>query len=200
MAKIVVKDGELSSSAGINVPGSFSISGNVEIGDNFTDTLTVNSSAIFNDDLTVLDIISGSTGRFTSVTASDVVIYGTASLSTNPNYAYIIYNPIPDSLVAYPGLIISGSLRLSYTNVTASYSVSSKDCSIFVTGGPYTITIPAAVENPGRKLIFKKAENTSTVVTISASAGNIDGNIINLSTPYQSIILLSNGVNWFVIK
>lgn len=70
MAKIIVKDGELSSSAGINIPGSLSISGNVTIGDNFTNTLTVNSISTFNDDLTVLDILSGTISRFTTITSS----------------------------------------------------------------------------------------------------------------------------------
>jgi hypothetical protein len=74
MAKIVLKDGQLSSSAGINIPGSLSISGNVQIGDNFTDILTVNSTAIFNDDITVADIISGSTGRFTVITSSAATV------------------------------------------------------------------------------------------------------------------------------
>jgi hypothetical protein len=70
MAKIIIKDGQLSSSAGINIPGSFSVSGNVVIGDNFTDTLIINSTTTFNDDLTVNDILSGSIARFTTVSAS----------------------------------------------------------------------------------------------------------------------------------
>jgi hypothetical protein len=76
MAKIILKDGQISSSAGINIPGNLSISGNVIIGDNFTDTLTVNSVATFNDDVSVVDTISGSIGRFTVITSS------AASIST----------------------------------------------------------------------------------------------------------------------
>lgn len=76
MAKIIIKDGQISSSAGISIPGNLSIPGNVSIsgnvilGDNFTDTLTVNANAIFNDDLTVIDTISSSFGRFTVLTGS----------------------------------------------------------------------------------------------------------------------------------
>ena len=70
MAKIVVKNGEISSSAGIVVPSGLTISGNVIIGDNFTDTLTVNAAATFSDDLTVVDTVSGSIGRFTVITSS----------------------------------------------------------------------------------------------------------------------------------
>lgn len=67
MAKIIIKDGEISSSAGINVPGSLTISGNVILGDNFTDTLTVNSIATFNDELVVKDILSGTTANFSTL-------------------------------------------------------------------------------------------------------------------------------------
>lgn len=82
MAKIVVKtNGEISSSAGIIIPSGLTISGNVIIGDNFTDTLTVNAAATFNDDLTVIDTISGSIGRYTSITGS-IVTGSTAQFTT----------------------------------------------------------------------------------------------------------------------
>ena len=54
--------------------------------------------------------ISGTTAQFTTVTASNVLIYGTASLTTSPDAAYIIYNSIYDKLIAFPGLYVSGNL------------------------------------------------------------------------------------------
>lgn len=72
MAKIIIKDGEISSSAGINVPGSLTISGNVILGDNFTDTLTVNSTTTFNDELVVKDILSGTTANFSTVNVGTI--------------------------------------------------------------------------------------------------------------------------------
>jgi hypothetical protein len=82
MAKIIIKDGEISSSAGINIPGSLTISGNVTIGDNFTDTLTVNSTTTFNDELVVKDILSGTTAQFDTITGSNITgstVVGTTS-------------------------------------------------------------------------------------------------------------------------
>lgn len=98
MAKIVIKDGELSSSAGINIPGSLSVSGNVIIGDNFTDTLTVYSAATFNDDLVVLDTISGSNLRISNnsiflgnIFVSGTSIYGQVAelISSTTNYTLV---------------------------------------------------------------------------------------------------------------
>lgn len=88
MAKIVLKDGELSSSAGINIPGSFSVSGNVILGDNFTDTLTVNSISTFNDELIVKDVLSGTIAKFTAITASDIY-----PLNIGSNYPLLLGGP-----------------------------------------------------------------------------------------------------------
>jgi hypothetical protein len=88
MAKIIIKDGELSSSAGINVPGSFSVSGNVTIGNNFTDTLTINSISTFNDELIIKDTLSGTIAQFTTITASNIY-----PLNIGSNYPLLLSGP-----------------------------------------------------------------------------------------------------------
>jgi hypothetical protein len=77
MAKIIIKDSEISSSAGINIPGNLSIAGDTVIGDLFTDSLTVNASTTFNEDIDAKDVIisssfKGNGSQLHSLTASNI--------------------------------------------------------------------------------------------------------------------------------
>ena len=60
--------------------------------------------------------LTGSTGRFTtlsssnSVVSGNFVLQGQADLTAYPDYAYIIYTSSYDKLVVFPGLYVSGSL------------------------------------------------------------------------------------------
>jgi hypothetical protein len=94
---------------------------------------------------------------------------------------------------------LSGALYVSYASTSIAYTVGANDNVVFVTGGPYTVTVPSATANAGRKIIFKKAEATETSVTLSAAAGTIDGGTFELNGPYQSVTLVSNGTNWFIM-
>lgn len=64
----------------------------------------------------VAGILTGSTGRFTtlsssnSVVSGNFVLQGQADLTAYPDYAYIIYTSSYDKLVVFPGLYVSGSL------------------------------------------------------------------------------------------
>jgi hypothetical protein len=117
MAKIIIKDGEISSSAGINIPGSLSISGNLTIGDNFTDTLTVNSAATFNDDLTVIDTISGSIGNFSTVNVG--TISATNFVGLPPSAGGATTPGGSDTQIQFnSGSSFSGSSNLNYNYTT----------------------------------------------------------------------------------
>lgn len=94
---------------------------------------------------------------------------------------------------------LSGAVYVSYATTNVAYSVSATDNVVFATGGAYTITIPSAAANAGRQIIVKKAESSELAITLSASAGTIDGGTFDLNGPYQSVILVSNGSNWFVM-
>lgn len=60
--------------------------------------------------------VTGTLAQFTTVSASTVqisgnlVIYGSASFSENPDYAYVLYTASYDKIVVYPGLYVSGNL------------------------------------------------------------------------------------------
>ena len=81
-----------------------------------------------------LNTLSGvHTGSFGVLSASaaefsgNVLIYGTASLSSNPDAAYVRYTGLPeDKILIYPGLKVSGSSVVSGNlDVTGSVSASS---------------------------------------------------------------------------
>jgi cytoskeletal protein CcmA (bactofilin family) len=77
MAKIIIKDSEISSSAGINIPGNLSIAGDTVIGDLFTDSLVINANTTFNEDINAEDIIisssfKGDGSQLHSITASNI--------------------------------------------------------------------------------------------------------------------------------
>lgn len=93
----------------------------------------------------------------------------------------------------------NGAVYFSVTSTATAYTVTSTDNIIFASAGPYTITVPSAAANTGRKLVFKKSDAGEATITLSASVGTIDGGTFELNGPYQSVTLVSNGSNWFVL-
>lgn len=132
-------------------------------------------------------------GTGITVNANDVAVDATyvATLGTSQTFA--------GAKIFTSTVTFSGGVYVTASNVAAAYSVNSGDYVVFATGGPYTITVPSATTNRGRQLIFKKAESSETAITLSASAGNIDGGTFDLNGPYQSVTLVSNGTNWFIM-
>jgi hypothetical protein len=77
MAKIIIKNSEISSSAGINIPGNLSIAGDTVIGDLFTDSLIINAHTTFNEDVSAEEVVisssfKGDGSQLHSITASNV--------------------------------------------------------------------------------------------------------------------------------
>jgi hypothetical protein len=112
--------------------------------------VTVRLSSSITSDLTTLTgltNLSSSTGSFAVLSASaaefsgNVLIYGTASLSSNPDAAYVRYTGLPeDKILIYPGLKVSGSTVISGNlDVTGSVSASS-----FTGSGAGLTNLPAA--------------------------------------------------------
>lgn len=71
--------------------------------------------------------LSGSYALTGNLTITDsVLVYGSASLNSNPTAAYIIYSSSLDKIVAYPGLYVSGSSTISGNlNITGQLTASS---------------------------------------------------------------------------
>lgn len=185
-----------------------------------TGAQSVSGPKTFSDYIT--GSISGSDAKFTSITGT---LSGNASTATSAG----TWTTARTLTIGNTGKSVNGSADVSWTlteigavgissnntftgnntfngafsvgiaSVSTAYSVSASDHVVLATAGPYTITIPTPVGNTGRKLIIKKAENSETTLTLSASVGTIDGGTFELNGPYQSVMLVSNGTNWFVL-
>jgi hypothetical protein len=207
MAKIVIKDGELSSSAGINIPGSLAISGNVIIGDNFTDTLTVYSAATFNDDLSVLDTISGSIGKFTVITSSGITTNTlTASSAQLGNITRI--NNINTSFPSTQGVSLTrlrnngtGILTWSSNSTFSTTSVVGPvifDASLYERSSwiaNFTANITAQISNltSGRE-IFLYVQNASGIAarTLTIQASSTTSGYTNVNCSRAGSLATSN--------
>ena len=94
----------------------------------------------------------------------------------------------------------SNTISASVTTVTTTYAVLTSDDTIFcnAASSAFTVTLPTAVGASGKKYTVKKTDTTLNVVTVATtSSQTIDGYTTNvIATPYESIIVVSDGSNW----
>lgn len=88
---------------------------------------------------------------------------------------------------------------LPFTNVDSSYAIDNSDCVINCTANTFTVTLPTAVGIEGQYFIIKNSG--AGVITIDAySSEMIDGESNKLlAVQYESMTVISNGVNFLVI-
>lgn len=69
------------------------------------------------------------------------------------------------------------------------------------TAGAFTVTLPSAVDQPGRYLAIKNASaSTNTITVDGAGSETIDGSATaDITTGYWGFILISDGANWLSI-
>ena len=147
----VTIDGLVSSSVGFSgsAAGLTGVIKSVTAGTNLTAS-TVDGAvtvALTNSITGGLDTLSGvQTGSFSVLSASvaefsgNVLIYGTASLSSNADAAYVRFDSGKDKIIIFPGLEVSGSSIVSGNlDVTGSVSASS-----FTGSGAGLTNLPAA--------------------------------------------------------
>ncbi len=93
-----------------------------------------------------------------------------------------------------------GRLWLS-TSVSTTYSSGENDHVILVVPtGIFTVTLPTAQTMKNKRVVVKRANNTTHIITIATSAGNIDGAAsVTLTTAYQSREFFSDGSNFWEI-
>lgn len=86
-----------------------------------------------------------------------------------------------------------------FVSVSASYSAGPSDLVIYVVpAGTLTITLPPPSSTKERILRVKRANNTTHVVTIQPSSGQIDGAAsTTLTTAYQAKSFHSDGSNYW---
>ena len=87
-----------------------------------------------------------------------------------------------------------GPPTLAVATVATNYAVGWSDdvLRINASGGPVTVTLPAANAVPGRVLRFLKIDSTTNAVTLSAPSPINSGTTLAISTQYQAKTLVAD--------
>jgi hypothetical protein len=101
--------------------------------------------------------------------------------------------------VEITGSFLTDTRRSAYASKTATYAISSAtDYAIEATSGSFTVTLPTAVSISGQEFIIKNS-GAGVITIATTSSQTIDGaTTANISTQYESLSVMSNGVNWVI--
>jgi hypothetical protein len=194
---------------GLDVGGSSTISGNLNVTGSVTGSVFSGSGAALTNlrasELSgVVALANGGTGKSLSGDLTGKLLIGSGSeLVTGSLVA-------GNSIGITPG---SGSITIAVTasfgakkrtTVTGSYTVLPVDQAIFVNpSATSVVTLPAPTLVDGREITVKRVDSplTAFAVDVSCSVNIDDANVFGLNGPMQSITLIADsGSNkWFVV-
>lgn len=114
-----------------------------------------------------------------------------------------IYNTSTGQPEWYDGTSWQGSpLNISVVTKTGAYTAVNGNVVLSdASSGGFTVTLPAAASNANAKIDIKKIDATGNIVTIDGNASEtIDGGLTaTLLNQYESITLVCDGANWYII-
>lgn len=135
---------------------------------------------------------------------ADVVDYRTTQTSASSVSGSI--SPYHSSL---QGLDYTSSGHIGFeprskplSTITTTYSVLDTDTVLLLdaTTASFTVTLPAASTQTGKPFVLKLISSGQKKVGITSVSGTIDGDsTYYLSKRYQSVTVISDGTNWFII-
>ena len=97
------------------------------------------------------------------------------------------------------GITSTGGITFKQVTINSSYTATTSDYMIDVTGGTFNVTLPSAVGIQGRLLVVKN--NGGGAVTVQPVLGqNIDDKPFVILGETNTIQLASNGLNWVAIS
>jgi hypothetical protein len=99
-------------------------------------------------------------------------------------------------------LTLTGGMAVAYVAKTGDYTADANDYFIAADGssGTVTITLPPAASGAGKVFIIKAVDVTNAVDVDGAGSETIDGNATyTFSAQYESIAVISNGTNWYIM-
>lgn len=181
--------------------GNLSVSGNTQLGNASSDTITstasyashLNPSAHNTYDFGTVTTLGWRAFYFASSSATKTAkVLGPAISSdiilTLPNYTGTLRN--------IPSVIASQ---------TGTYAILASDefIPVSASGGAFTATLPTAAGATGKIYTIKRTDQTlANMVTIATtSSQTIDGvTTTTLATQYESIEVISDGSNWHILK
>ena len=150
-------------------------------------------SGVSDSDLVPFTIAGASGNFFTNFETDDGTVTATSSNDTIR---------IVNSTKTGAKEITAGGGSRQYANVTADYSMSSSDDVIFAnsTLNPINVYIPTAISAGGKEVTIKMVAGIEPVTVVPSGAELIDGQgSYTITHRYESITLLSNNSNWFII-
>lgn len=196
----------------ITAAGTATLNGNVNLGNSSSDDLTitaalagsvsVKTNATYNvgsSTLGLLSIYLGATGSYTvrlTPSASQSATYTLTLPTTAGTKGYIPYNSDGSGTLTWE------PNQKGVKAASADYTILDNDgfYSILVTTGASdrTITLPAAANNAGRKILIKKVDSGAGDVVIS---GTVEGGTTwKLQNQYGACTVYSDGSAWYFEK
>jgi hypothetical protein len=161
---------------------------------NNTFTYTNNTGGTFNVNF---NTVTGLTINGTLLVNGDYVVSGNTIISGTTVYSGdVTYNSN-----ATVGGILTGAYASPYIQIGSSYTATSVNSTIEVTGGTFTLTLPNANQKIGKQLYIKN--DGTGIVTISGSnAGQtIDGFSQRKLAKYEELLIQSDGSsNWIILN
>jgi len=196
-------------------------------------TIQFNSGSTFSGSTNLIydyttNTLSGTTSQFTTITASNITIIGTASLSNIVNQATINFNSSSNRVEILPGLFVKGNIETTasisastaqfgtvsasiYQGLpelfriltTTSIVLDATQCSVFAkntVSSLITVTLPDAAAARAKEYYFTKADTLSGSIKIIASGSNLINGTgsFELNGPYQSVTLITDGSDWYI--
>lgn len=119
-------------------------------------------------------------------------------VKTKSEHHILLFSAIPGVQFDETGIIdVAVTTVTTNTTLTSNYKVWLVDA----TSGAITITLPVANVNSGRVYHIKKIDSSANAVTIDGNASEtIDDTITRvLITQYDSIKIIGNGTEWFIL-
>jgi hypothetical protein len=92
--------------------------------------------------------------------------------------------------------------RLSeFVAITGTYTAGENDHVILCSpSGAFTLTLPAASVMRNKRIVVKRANNTTHTITVQSTSGTIDeAASVTLTTAFQAREFFSDGAEWHLI-
>jgi hypothetical protein len=108
---------------------------------------------------------------------------------------------IPQSGLIFYDSTVKTSSNKSIINATGDISLSTLDEVVFVeTSGQVEIDLPSAISNDGKEFVIKYVSGEGPIVINPSGSETIDGDSsLNIYYQKESISIISNGANWFIV-
>ena len=123
---------------------------------------------------------------------------GAQSLAiVSPAEGSLIYNTTSKALNVYNGTQFNRVVYSALTSVTSTYQILISDNTVLATSGTFTITMPNAVDSPG-KILYIKNTGAGTITLASLLSQTFDGT--TTLTSGVRVQYVSDGANWVQIN